>query len=104
MLNSAGLIAAALALVLTGSASAYSTRSTGRPGGLSAMKLVGYDYAGQAPFVAWPAGIVYRSPAAADRLQVICVREYIFDWNYTSGSWYIWDSWPEGRQNCFTAS
>lgn len=68
------------------------------------MKLVGYDYASQAPFVAWPTGIVYRSPAAADRLQIICVREYIFDWNYTTGSWYIWDSWPEGRQNCFTAN
>jgi hypothetical protein len=100
----AGIGLAVIALVLASSVNAYTVaQRSGRPGKIAAKKLVGYNYFGDLPYVAWPSGTIYRSPAAPRRLQVICARYLIFDWNYTDGSWFLSDMAPQG-ESCVTAS
>ena len=101
----AGVVFATIALVLASSVNAYTiAKRSGRPGSVAAKKLAGYNYFGQAPYVRWPSGTVYRSPAAPSRLQVICARYLIFDWNYTYGNWFVSDTAPRGRQTCVTVN
>jgi hypothetical protein len=103
--GAAGIGFAAIALVLASSVNAYTiAQRSGRPGKVTAQKLVGYNYFGDVPYVAWPGGKVYRSPAAPKRLQVICVRYVILDWNYSYGNWFVSDMAPRGRHHCFDVS
>jgi hypothetical protein len=96
-----GLVAG-MALVFAASANAYTIAQSGRPGKVGPKGIVGYSYSDAAPYVAWPGGTIGRSPAAPDRLQIICARYSIFDWNYTYGTWDLYDTSPQGRQNCTT--
>jgi hypothetical protein len=95
--------AAFLSVVAT--ASAYQvTRSAGRPGVVNAKAILGYAYTLQAPSVSWPGGKIYRSPAAPNRLQIICARYVLYDWNYTWGAWQTFATAPAGRQTCVSVA
>jgi hypothetical protein len=98
----AGIVLATALLVFAGTADAYRWAAwSGRPGKIAAKKLQGYNYSTQAPFIVWPSGKIYRSPAAPYRMQIICATYVIYDWNYTYGRWYVSATAPRGRNHCW---
>lgn len=104
--TSVGFVAAAVALIVSSATGAYTvSSSTGRPGVVKAKRILGSNPgAPSTQSVRWPGGTIYRSPAAADRLQFVCARYRIYDWNYTYGKWYVWAIAPQGRETCVSVS
>ena len=80
------LLAIAVALAWSASASAWrATHVRGYPGAVSVMRVHGSVDRQQQQFVWFRAGAVYRSPAARNRSQYICVS-YVF-FGLVNGSW-----------------